>query len=570
MSPAIIRAMKQYLSPRESLSLKTSIRKLLASQSGLSESQISLRLEASKTHVHQILMGSLEVFRPVGNPPKWRLHTPTSRKTENSKALKVRAQETKRKSREVDLSGKKKLAGTARTEIWDLASEQSKLPTLASLKLYPWQKEALQSWLDHECSGIVNAVTGTGKTRLALAAIRYQLGKRGRVVVVVPTLSLLQQWYEEITRVFPGRSVARLGGSYKQTLKDASILIALADSGRRYSFDIPKGASCLLVADECHRYAAEANRRVLEDGFNRRLGLTATHERMDGLHLTVLTPFFGSVIYEMGFAKATVAGIIAPLRIATVGCDLKPKEAAEYAEISDNLSRKRKVLIARFGLPKNDPVQFFIRVNQLANGSGEGALLAKSWVSDWSARRTMLSEAPQKVQVLRRIIPAILDADRVLIFTLTIESAKVVAQALIEEGISAAAHTSKVNTQDRETMFRAFADGRLKVLVSAMTLEEGVDVPEADLAIIMGTTQQGRQMIQRVGRVIRRKPDKRYARLLYIYMRDTTEDSVAGSGEVLPQDMLDVANEVGDFRIPGEFSALRTFLKPKRRSRSVQ
>lgn len=154
-----------------------------------------------------------------------------------------------------------------------------------SLALYPWQQRALDAWAAAGYRGVIEAVTGAGKTRVAMAAIATQLTSGGRVAVLVHTRELVDQWVDEIVRLVPaamGRRVAigRLGGGYHQTLAEVEVLIATAQSAAGWQLGLGS-KSGLLIADEVHHYGASAWSKGLEPGFDRRLGLTATYERED-------------------------------------------------------------------------------------------------------------------------------------------------------------------------------------------------------------------------------------------------------------------------------------------------
>jgi superfamily II DNA or RNA helicase len=563
------------LTPQENTAIRRKIAKVLAGEPGLGARAISNRTGVSAATCSQVLFGSPDFFSATGSPPNWKnRRSPAAKKRVAKKATYSAAKKSKSstkakpsKSKPSD-EGKKRLKKSERTENWDNFDILGKLPTMASLKLYQWQKQAFAAWVEAGRSGVVNAVTGAGKTRLALAAIRDQLGRRGRIVIVVPNQTLQEQWYLEIKERFPGRSIGRLGSGHKQTLQDCQILIAVAASGRRYSFGIEKNSNCLLIADECHRYASPENRKVLEEGFNTRLGLTATHERMDNLHLEVLLPYFGGIVYNFGYRDAIDAKVIAPFRFAFVGASFTKKEQKRYDELSEELKNLRSKLVKGFGAA-DQPFSAYLAdlQNFKNNGPKQAGILSGMWEKRWTERRHLMAGSQEKLKNLDRIRNIFLDADRSLVFTMSIESAEEVVALLRSRGIASAVHSSKISGEERRKMLDAFANGRIKVLASVVTLEEGVDVPEADLGIIIGSTAQRRQMIQRMGRVIRKKPDKRYARFVYMFIKGTVEDPSQGAHESFLQELWRVADEIDSFKIPGDVGQLRTFLKPKRRSK---
>ena len=540
------------LNPTEALKVRKDLERVLLENPDCTIRRLPALTGWSMQVCEQVLYGNQDRFYGSGSPVRWR--------------IRASGPAAPKKGPKIDASGKRKLKRTEVTETYQAIAPDAKLPSLASLKLYPWQKEALQAWKDADRRGIVSAVTGAGKTRVALGAIRDQLGRRGKVVIVVPTKTLQRQWFDIVEATFPGRTVGRLGAGYKQTLKDVQILITIVDSGRNVSFDIDKGANCLLIADECHRYASGANARVLEERCNTRLGLTATVERSDGLHATVLEPYFGGIVYTLGYREALAAKVIAPFRFAAVGASFSPTERAEYETLTAELKVLRSQLIAKWDVTPEPFASFLADVDGLiARGPKAGAMVAGKWRTNWVRRRELLGATEAKADLLLKIRRVFDDADRSLVFCSTIASAQAVGRMLRSKGIAAAVHTSATTDEERQRILDVFSDGRIKVLVTVQTLDEGVDVPEADLAVILGATQTKRQMVQRMGRVIRKKQDKRYARFVYTYVRDTVEDPAQGAHESFLDDMFDAAEEVRSFVIPGDVSAVRAYLKPKRR-----
>ncbi|MDZ7732985.1 MAG: DEAD/DEAH box helicase family protein [Acidimicrobiia bacterium] len=169
-------------------------------------------------------------------------------------------------------------------------------------RLYAWQAEALQARCTAGRTGIVEAVTGTGKTRVGQSAIEAALSEGRSAVVLVPTKELQRQWQGALKRDLPGRvRVGLLGDGHRDEVRDHDVLVAIVNSARDHSIDPPEGS--LLVADECHRYAPRASRSVLIDQYELRLGLTATLERPDRAE-EALIDYFGPVCYQVAYPRA--------------------------------------------------------------------------------------------------------------------------------------------------------------------------------------------------------------------------------------------------------------------------
>ena len=431
------------------------------------------------------------------------------------------------------------------------------------LALYDWQRDALQRWRDNGRRGIIDAVTGAGKTRLAVAAIAEHVREGGRCVVLVPTIVLLHQWVDVLQSSLGGVSVGRVGDGYDDTLDDAPVLVAVVASARSRAF-LLRGAPGLLVVDECHRSASERNQEALDERFEYRLGLSATHERLDNAHETVLLPYFGRVVATLGYERAIDDGVISSVRVAFVGVNFTPEERARYEKIVFDLKAMKRTLVRTYGCRKG-PFSLFLDdvLRLIRTGPMKASMAANRWLTLWREKRELLAETPAKLGAITAFAPAIDDADRTLLFTQSIASANHIADELAPCGFGVSAHHSQLSTDEREEIMASFARGNTRVLASVQTLEEGVDVPDADLAIIVASSKQRRQMIQRMGRIMRRKSDGRDARFIILYVKGTDEDPRLGAHELFVDELLSVAREADLFEID-QAAALRTFLDPHR------
>lgn len=170
-------------------------------------------------------------------------------------------------------------------------------------QLYLWQQEALSAWVFHGRRGIIEAVTGAGKTNLALAAIQDHLTTVGSsVAVIVPTADLLYQWQRAVAAWF-GWDLSRIGlsgdGHRDRVGRQAVTVYVAMSAAERLPIETTVASSAgpvLLVADECHRYGATGFSRALRAPFASTLGLSATPERQDdGIEEHVI-PNIGSVV----------------------------------------------------------------------------------------------------------------------------------------------------------------------------------------------------------------------------------------------------------------------------------
>jgi RNA polymerase primary sigma factor len=137
----------------------------------------------------------------------------------------------------------------------------------------------------------------------------------------VPTAELQSQWLSSLQRDLPKARRGALGNGRSDSLDQVDILVAIVHSASNRE-TLRSHKAGLIIADECHRYAAPMFTGALQEGYAWRLGLTATYERADGEHENLLTPYFGGVVYNLWYDRALKDEVIAPFDIALVGVDL--------------------------------------------------------------------------------------------------------------------------------------------------------------------------------------------------------------------------------------------------------
>jgi RNA polymerase primary sigma factor len=430
-----------------------------------------------------------------------------------------------------------------------LEAEEGDFP----FELYPWQEQAIATWAEHGYRGVVEAVTGAGKTRVALAAAYMSLLVDRKVAVVAPTVPLVKQWADQfeahLRGAFPAMRIGRLGGGASDSLSDHDVLIATATSASKWRL-LPEGYADggLLIADECHHYGAETWSKALEEEFDERLGLTATYDREDGGQEAYLDPYFGGVCYSMGFPEALNEGVVAPFKIAFVGTRFTLAEAEAYDEHAERATRYRRQLINEFGLPPQPFGEFMRAVGRLHHaGEGRGSLVAGFYLSAFTKRRAALAAAESKYARLAELAGAVRRAERTIVFAQTRGAAQKAVRALRALDIRGEVLDATMPIDDRQTVLAEFERGEHELVAAPQLLDEGIDVPAADLAIILASSRSKRQMIQRMGRVLRKKRDGRAARIVVLYVADTTEDPEQDEVEDFLDEILDAAYDEVNF-----------------------
>lgn len=400
------------------------------------------------------------------------------------------------------------------------------LPTVSTQnrELYRWQLDALVSWLRCGRRGVIEAVTGSGKTDVAIAATSDAL-RRGRfVLVVVPSRVLMEQWHQRLTEAIPNARIGRLGDSGRDVPTSCDVLIATRHSAAAHKPNPPGTGGGLLIADECHGLGGGILRRALLPKYEERLGLTATLERSDDAVTDLLIPFFGGICYRYGFGQAIADGVCARPRVAFVGVALTVDERAEYAAIEQRLVNARQHLRLVRDMPLDPFGDFLAAVAHLAErDTGADGRAARDYLDAFSKRRQIVAQTIGKYELLGDLAPAIKDADGALVFTETVRAANHAINRL-DPLVSIDLITGSTARRQRREILDDLRVRRLDAVAAPRVLDEGIDVPDANLGIVMSASRTRRQMIQRMGRILRRKRAGVAARFVIMFAQDTLED----------------------------------------------
>lgn len=390
--------------------------------------------------------------------------------------------------------------------------------------LYRWQLDALTGWLRCGRRGVVEAVTGSGKTDVAIAAAADAL-RRGRfVLVLVPSRVMMEQWHGRLTVALPGARIGRLGDSGTDEPDSCDVLVATRHSAAAQRPVPPAGMGGLLIADECHGLGGGVLRRALLAPYDERLGLTATLERADDAVADLLLPYFGGVCYRYGFEQAIADGVCARPRVAFVGVALSVEERAEYVGTEQQLVQARHHLRLVKGMPLEPFGTFIAAVAHLAErDAGADGRAARDYLDAFSKRRRIVAQSTGKYELLGRFAPAIKGADGALLFTETVRAANHAINRL-DPLVAIELITGSTARRHRRDILDDLRARRLDVVAAPRVLDEGIDVPDANLGIVMSASRTRRQMIQRMGRILRRKRAGVGARFVIMFARDTLED----------------------------------------------
>jgi superfamily II DNA or RNA helicase len=385
------------------------------------------------------------------------------------------------------------------------AFEAVELVPSVAMEPYPHQQGALEAWKTAGRRGVVVLPTAAGKTYLAQLAMQ---ATERNTLILVPTLDLMHQWYAHLVAAFPDVAVGLLGGGSRDR---TAILVSTYDSAAINAETLGNQYG-LLVFDECHHLPSDFNRVIAEYAIAPyRLGLTATPERTDGKHEDLKT-LIGPEVYRKT-AEELSGSALARHEVTQIKVLLSPQEREQY----DRLMQTRNAFLqeAKIYLSSVQGWQRFVQASARSK-AGRKAMLAHR-----EARAIAFGTAG-KLRVLGDLLAQHTGA-RTLIFTDDNAMVYQVSQTFL---IPAITHQTAV--KERHDVLTKFKQGEYKTLVASRVLNEGVDVPEASVAIVLSGTGSTREHIQRLGRILRKGQDPTKVALLYeVVAEDTSEENVS-------------------------------------------
>ncbi|ALL01094.1 DNA repair helicase RAD25 [Pyrodictium delaneyi] len=366
-------------------------------------------------------------------------------------------------------------------------------------KLRSYQEEAINAWRENRYRGVIALPTGSGKTIVALAAM---VTLSVPTLIVVYTREQLNEWAEKIVK-FTNLDKNNIGLFYSEQKSIKLITIATYQSAFR-NIDILFDKFSLLIVDEAHHLPAEKFRAIAESILAPyRLGLSATPYREDGRH-EELFRLVGGVVYERSLSELLEEGFIASFEIVPVLVQLERKEFEEYKKL------KKKFIVMARGR----------KVDELVKAASAGDDSAKQALQLLSRIRRVLALSKSKVEEARRIVEnELAKGSKIIIFTQYVDQAETIGKEL---GIPVV--TGKTEKHKRRIIFELYKRGRFRAIVLTTVGDEGIDIPDANVGIVLSGTSSRRQFIQRLGRLLRPQPGK-VAKLYYIAVKGTQEET---------------------------------------------
>lgn len=384
------------------------------------------------------------------------------------------------------------------------------------MELHQWQKEALTYFKrSHEL--IANVATGCGKTVYAINVIEYvrSIDPDANILIVAPKIVILETvWLKELNKA--GFGPNQVGVYYGYAHEFSKITLTTVASIPRLDMKIFD----FIIADEIHNMMSPNLIKLLKKPFKYKLGLSASIRHIDQRHWKLIE-YFRYNVYEYTMRQAIKDGIINKFNFHMVGVKITDEKVREEY---DRVAQELKDLLAAYGgfekvmrLPATDPgkckiLSLFTQRNDLVNNYVKKVDVVCDIVSQGTTKKTLLFSQYNKIT-------------------------RAIYWALKEQVKRTEIIDTKVNEVKRQKFLKDFEDGLYDILLSSRIFEEGYNLPQIDRAIFLSSNATSRQMIQRLGRILRKKevPSEAY----YIYCIDTFEEDYAMRAKEFVQDVAE-------------------------------
>lgn len=414
--------------------------------------------------------------------------------------------------------------------------------------LYSWQQHCIESWFSNGSHGIVQVVTGAGKTIMAIecAARLYAEAlhdqQRLFVKIIVPTRFLITQWKTSLLEYCNELGITRsdIGvyhGEHKDRM-DRKIMIYVINSARytlarQIDNHLEQGDTVLMIADECHHYASNENRKIFEflSHLNNEkkqryfsLGLSAT-PIVDQFE-EVLIPSLGPLVFSFDFTSAMDMDVINKCILYHVAIQFDQTERSSYEKVSKSI--KRLYAMGKNNLPESIRIgtkEYYWQLNHLRNSHNPD-------IAEWAAalsgmllkRKSLIHNAPSRIASTLALVARLEPTAKIIIFSERIIQAEALYAKLIKgDSNRIARYHSEMGALAKRHALERFRNGQARILLCCRALDEGFDIPAADVGIVVSGTSSERQRIQRLGRILRRNDGKIPSSLFYLYVDTTVE-----------------------------------------------
>ena len=392
---------------------------------------------------------------------------------------------------DVPIAVRQKLIELAPDDVRSLKIEQpDEKPVLRD-----YQKQAIKAWFDNSCRGIFEMATGTGKTFTAIGCLVELLRKEPRMVVVVtcPFIHLIRQWKDNL-KIFGFDCLEAFASSatwedklanavFDFNNKTSDTLVVATTHDTFWSEKFTRimhsiSGKILLIADEVHGLGSPERQKGLMDVYGFRLGLSATPTRwFDEEGTEVIFNFFQKTVFDFPLGRAIEEGFLSRYEYQPYLVELLPSELEEYKKLTKRIASEYSR--TKDNARRNELFELYCII-----------------------RQRIIVNAEAKYAAFSRILDGFHEPSHCLIYC-SPQQIDRVQDMLNRKAIVQHKFTAQEDAKERKRLLDAFAAGQYKALVAMRCLDEGVDVPSTRIAIILASSTNPREFIQRRGRILR-------------------------------------------------------------------
>lgn len=376
-------------------------------------------------------------------------------------------------------------------------------------ELHDFQKNAILQWENNNFRGILEMATGTGKTFTSLGAVKSVFSKKKEfcAIIVVPYKHLVTQWLKEIKQELTDTVIIEVHGDargwkeklpkflqdYSDGFIDRLVIIAVYDSLSSKDFlkklkdNFNNKKTYIIIADEVHNFGAPEHSNGMIDNIRMRLGLSATPTRwFDEEGTQKLIDYFEKTVFEYDLKMAITNNFLTPYEYYPITVQMDLDEFEEYSDLSKKIIRSMS--ISKTKAEENVYLKLLtIKRSKILRNNKTKIIAFAGLISDLKTQGNI---------------------DHLLVYCDS-EEQMLKAQKIINDfGIISHRFTERESMDEREQILEAFDNGIYECLVAMKCLDEGVDVPSTKTAIILASSTNPREYVQRRGRVLRKFPGK--------------------------------------------------------------
>ncbi|MDH2902201.1 MAG: DEAD/DEAH box helicase [archaeon] len=376
----------------------------------------------------------------------------------------------------------------------------------SSLVLRAYQEEAVEKAFVAK-KGTIKAATGTGKTLVAIAWLE-KIGKNS--LIIVPTQALI---YQSWTPKLQDYGFENVGEYYAYAKKFGPVTVTTFSSATSHP-ELVDSAEAIVVDEIHHLGASQALSRLLPKLKEKEyvLGLSSVPEREDKTHEVFLKEF--PIIFDLSLGSALRSGYVSPIETISIAARMTEKERAQYEMLTSNIQRAFRFCGPNMGkwMRCYDP-----KARKYVGREGIWAI---------ARRKTLLSGIESKKQAVLEIVNKHSDKP-IILFAESVKAIENIRDYLVSNGVTCETFHAGTEQLDRVRILENWGE-QFQVLLSCRALEEGLDVKEVAIGILITNGKSKRQFIQRIGRVIRPVEGKQ-AKFYIVYCPDTVEETYSST-----------------------------------------